>query len=210
VLIVGWIATAVTWYVGAAEQEYSPGAPGTEPLALAIAVMSGLTAGALFSVARDLRGSTTGLRKIMPLPILLAILVAFGGDTSDRSAFGDRLLSGLFVLLVTGLPLLSGYLVMRWLVAVHRSRRIELPPQNIRPLLFPELEAATDGARVVALLREYPLDNDGWDFLAVDQKALERAGYETIAISTEDDLGRDAQKMVVLFARKGVLPRPDA
>jgi hypothetical protein len=203
IFILGLIAAFGVWYAGAANQEYSPGAPGTEPLAMAIAATTGLTAGTLLAVARDGRGRRTRLRTIVIPPILLAAWATFGGEAGD-SASNDRLLLGAVVLLVTALPVLAGYLLARALVAFYQSGRVDLTLQTSGPALPPELEAATDSGQAMAVLREYALRDVG--LVTGDQRLLDGAGYQTAAISDATYDGRtDDRKVLVLFVKKGVL-----
>ena len=202
-LIGGPIVALVIGYLGAAAQEDSTGQPGTEPLALAIVVATGLTAGALFALARDSRGRGTRLWKVVGLPIGLALLVTFGPTGESFSEpFSERLLFGLVVLLATGLPPLAAYLLTPRLLASYRSGRVDLTlRQDTGPTPKSELAAATDGGEAVAVLREYSWGDEA--LISEDGKALNDAGYEIAAMGGSHDWSAEEKVKVVLYVKRG-------
>ena len=205
VYALGLVAALVTSYAGASAQEYSPGTPGTEPYALAILGVSGLAAGALLSLARNSRGDGTSLRKILIAPVALALLAIFGSDGSSGSTgydLGERLLLAATVFAVTGVPLLSGFLLTRRVVTIYRSGRVDFSLQPSKPAFPAELEAATDQRSVAALVREYAQDAEGSAYLAADRAALDGAGYDNTATGERWDRWRDEPMTVALFVRR--------
>jgi len=156
-------------------------------IVLGINAMTGLISGGLLAIARDVRGRRQTVLTAVLLPAGLATAIVVGGLDEPWSLrdVGAALPTLAWIFLVTGLPVVAGFGVIRGLIALYRATRpIDLAADPGATSLQPELEAATDHQRADAVLREYPMVG-GDACLASDRVALEGAGYELRQVSQQ-------------------------
>lgn len=186
-------------------QEESGGPFDISIAAVAILLVTGIIGGAFLGIARDSRGRYASLLLVMAIPLTFGLYVAFGGNSSEgRSA---DIGAGILVFVVTGVPLLAGFVAARLYLS---TRPVSTPVQPALDPVRTELDDATDHGRSDAILREYPGDDDGWSLLEEDRAALEKVGYEMTVSEETDGWERNSRVIRAMFVRRVLVSRPTA
>jgi hypothetical protein len=196
-----FVGVLVLFGLGLAEEEWAS-------VPIAIFVSSAVIAGVLLAVGHDSRGRQTKVWEVAILPFAaLAAGWLLGSDNSGSASSPDEtadlLLYAALFLLVSGLPLLAGFLGTRGLAALYRSARpTDLMAQTSSGPVPAELAAATDQGRAATILREYTNDRDGRALLSDDQTILAGMGYELTETGEVHNRWTESDSIQALFVRR--------